>query len=196
MKDLLRQLSQYQLVLASKSPRRQQLLQGMEIPFKVITKDTDEYFPESMPVHEIATYLSQKKSAAFALPELPENFLLITADTIVVKDQLVLNKPANSDEAMAMLSVLSDSSHLVITGITLRSATKSQSFDEVSEVKFGKLETDEMVWYIDQHQPFDKAGAYGIQEWIGYIGIESVKGSFYNVMGLPTHKLFRALKNF
>lgn len=196
MNALLRNLAAYEVILASKSPRRQQLLADMEIPFRVITKDTDESFPADLPAVEIASYLSKVKANAFSANELPTNYLLITADTVVVKDQLPLNKPQNKAEAVAMLQTLSGCTHQVITGITIRSEKKMLSFAEISEVTFDVLESDEIDFYVDQHKPFDKAGAYGIQEWIGVIGIAGMRGSFYNVMGLPTHKLYQALKTF
>lgn len=196
MNALLQNLAAYEVILASKSPRRQQLLADMEIPFKVLTKDTDESFPADLPAAEIASYLSKVKAKAFSADELPANFLLITADTVVVKDQLPLNKPENRAEAVSMLQTLSGCTHKVITGITLRSREKMLSFAEISEVTFDILDQDEIDFYVEQHKPFDKAGAYGIQEWIGVIGIAGMRGSFYNVMGLPTHKLYKALKAF
>lgn len=196
MNSLLQNLAAYEVILASKSPRRQQLLADMEIPFTVLTKDTDESFPADLPAAEIASYLSRVKATAFSADELPANFLLITADTVVVKDQLPLNKPGNREEAVAMLQTLSGCTHEVITGISLRSRDKLVSFVEISKVTFDILEKDEIDFYVDRHKPFDKAGAYGIQEWIGVIGIAGMRGSFYNVMGLPTHKLYKALKTF
>ena len=196
MKNILQNLEAYQVVLASKSPRRQQLLADMEIPFQVLTKDTDESFPADLPAAEIASYLSEVKANAFSISELPDNFLLITADTVVVKDYLPLNKPENREEAVAMLQKLSACTHQVITGITVKSRKKTVSFAEMSEVTFDRLEQEEIDFYVDKHKPFDKAGAYGIQEWIGVIGIAAMRGSFYNVMGLPTHKLYQVLKSF
>lgn len=193
---LLDQLNKYNLVLASQSPRRQQLLKGMDIAFQVLVKDVDESFPPEMPFAEIASFLSVQKSKAYTDDELPENYLLITADTIVISNGIVLNKPGNEDEAKEMLGQLSGRTHKVITGVCLRSDLKSVSFSEISEVSFGRLTAAEIDYYITNYKPFDKAGAYGIQEWIGYMAIRSVKGSFYNVMGLPTHQLYQALKAF
>jgi len=189
-------LKDYHLVLASKSPRRQQLLEGMDVNFTLITKDVDESFPDTMPLEAVAPFLSEKKAKAFDENELPDNFLLITADTVVIIGDTILNKPANSEEACAMLSLLSGQTHKVVTGVCLRSKEQICVFSESSDVKFGELEADEIQSYVAKYQPFDKAGAYGIQEWIGYIAIESVKGSFYNVMGLPTHRLYLELKKF
>ena len=196
MKTLLENLSSYHVLLASKSPRRRQLLKDLGIDFEVISKDTDENFPQELNPEEVASYLSKKKSDAFSEAEMPENYLLITADTIVVAENTILNKADNYQEARQMLQQLSGKSHWVITGITLRSREKSITFTDRSEVSFKALNLEEIDWYIYNYQPFDKAGAYGIQEWIGYIGITSVKGSFYNVMGLPTHRLYEALKKF
>lgn len=196
MKSLLEKLKSYQILLASKSPRRKQLLAGMGIDFETISKDTEEDFDDTMNPEEIARLLSQKKSEAFAENELPTNYLLITADTIVVLEQTILNKANDDQEAAKMLQLLSGKTHRVITGITLRSRDKTHSFSEQSEVVFDTLSHEDIAWYIQHYQPFDKAGAYGIQEWIGYIGIKKINGSFYNVMGLPTHRLYEALKQF
>lgn len=186
----------YHIILASKSPRRQQLLAGMDIEFEIITKDTDEDYPDDMPLEEVAAYLCEKKADAFDERELPANYLLITADTVVVVDGVILNKPADEEEAVTMLQQLSGNSHEVITGICLKSAKYKKVFSEQSKVKFGHLDVEEIQHYVKRYQPFDKAGAYGIQEWIGYVGIRSIEGSFYNVMGLPTHRLFHELKAF
>ncbi len=186
----------YQVVLASKSPRRQQLMQGMDIPFIVFVKDVDESFPADLSLDEVASFLSRKKADAFLDSELPDNYLLITADTIVVIDGKVLNKPANRQEAIEMLSTLSGREHRVITGVSLRDINGITTFSEESDVRFVSLREDEIVYYVDHYQPFDKAGSYGIQEWIGYVAIESVTGSFFNVMGLPTHRLYREIEKF
>ncbi len=186
----------YQVVLASKSPRRQQLMQGMDIPFIVFVKDVDESFPADLSLDEVASFLSRKKADAFLDSELPDNYLLITADTIVVIDGKVLNKPANRQEAIEMLSTLSGREHRVITGVSLRDKNGITTFSEESDVRFISLREDEIVYYVDYYQPFDKAGSYGIQEWIGYVAIESVTGSFFNVMGLPTHRLYREIEKF
>lgn len=186
----------YQVVLASKSPRRQQLMQGMDIPFIVFVKDVDESFPADLSLDEVASFLSRKKADAFLDSELPDNYLLITADTIVVIDGKVLNKPANRQEAIEMLSTLSGREHRVITGVSLRDKNGITTFSEESDVRFVSLREDEIVYYVDHYQPFDKAGSYGIQEWIGYVAIESVTGSFFNVMGLPTHRLYREIEKF
>ena len=196
MKTLLKELTSYHVLLASKSPRRRQLLKDIGVDFEVTSKDTNEYFPQELNPEEVASYLSKKKSDAFSEEELPDNYLLITADTIVVSGNTILNKADNYQEANEMLLQLSGRTHDVITGITLRSSEKTISFTDQSEVSFKVLSQEEIDWYIHNYQPYDKAGAYGIQEWIGYIGITSIQGSFYNVMGLPTHRLYEALKHF
>ncbi|MBK9292448.1 MAG: septum formation protein Maf [Bacteroidetes bacterium] len=193
---MLDHLKNYRIILASKSPRRQQLLGGMDIDFEVFTNDCDESFPSDMPPVEVAPYLSRKKSLAYPDNELPKDFLLITADTVVIVDGQILNKPGDTAHARQMLNMLQGRRHLVVTGFTLRSATKILTESDVSEVEFMPLDKDEIDYYVHAYKPFDKAGAYGIQEWIGYVGIASVAGSFFNVMGLPTHKLYQALKHF
>lgn len=192
----LNDINALNIILASKSPRRQQLLAGMDIEFTVQTKEVDESYPASMPANDIAAYLCEKKADAFTIEELDDDFLLITADTIVVVNQHVLNKPLTRQEAIEMLGLLSGVWHTVITGVCLRCKNKKLIFSESSDVKFATLSPTEIEWYVDRYQPFDKAGAYGIQEWIGYVAIESVVGSFYNVMGLPTHRLYAELKSF
>lgn len=189
-------LKYYEVILASKSPRRQQLLTAMNIDFKVITKDVDEIVPKTISLLEVAPYLSKLKSDAFTDNELSPNFLLITADTVVVANNKILGKPKNYDEAVEMLEILSENTHQVVTGVCVRSKEKTVQFSTISDVTFEKLEKTEIAFYVDQYKPFDKAGAYGIQEWIGYVGIKKVVGSFYNVMGLPTQMLYNALKNF
>ncbi len=193
---LIDSLRSYHIVLASKSPRRHELLRGMGIEFSIITKEVDESFPDHLSPDEIADFLCRQKAKAFNSDILPPDYLLITADTIVVVGDLVLNKAANRQEAISMLELLSGKTHQVITGICLKHKVHQSSFTEMSEVSFGRLSRDEICWYVDRYQPYDKAGAYGIQEWIGYIGIEKVNGSYFNVVGLPTFRLFNELKKF
>ena len=192
---MLKHLERYSVVLASKSPRRQELLRGMGVQFECITKETPERFPE-MPLKKVAGYLSRQKSQAFTDKELPENYLLITADTVVIAENEILGKPVDRDDALRMLQLLSGKSHVVVTGVTLRTKERMKTFSVSSSVTFANLEPEEMTYYVDHYNPFDKAGAYGIQEWIGYVGISGLRGSFYNVMGLPTQRLYHALKNF
>ena len=167
----------------------------MGVHFECLTKETPEYYPE-MPLKNVAGYLSRHKSMAFSDEELPDNFLLITADTVVIAGNEILGKPADRADALRMLQMLSGQTHVVVTGVTLRSKTQTKTFSASSSVSFVTLDPDEMSYYVDHYRPFDKAGAYGIQEWIGYIGISSLRGSFYNVMGLPTQRLYQALKNY
>lgn len=184
----------YPLILASKSPRRQELLRQAGIPFSVQTKDTDEDFSTTMPVDTVARYLAEKKAAAFG-PE-SSNHIILTADTTVLVDDLILNKPADEEEAAKMLHLLSGRSHRVISGACLLQAEQQISFDDTTEVFFRQLTNAEIAHYIQEYQPFDKAGSYGIQEWIGLIGIEKIIGSYYTVMGLPVHRVYQELQRF
>ena len=192
---MLQHLDKYSVVLASKSPRRQELLRGMGVRFECIVKETPERFPE-MPLKKVAGFLSRQKSLAFTDAELPENYLLITADTVVIAEGEILGKPKDRDDAFRMLRLLSGKSHVVVTGVTLRSKERMKTFSASSSVTFAPLDSEEIAYYVDHCRPFDKAGAYGIQEWIGYVGISGLRGSFYNVMGLPTQRLYNALRNF
>ncbi len=189
-------LKKHKVVLASKSPRRQALLKDMGLDFEVITKDTEESFPAHLSGHEIVLHLCKRKAEAFSADELPADFLLIAADTIVLVDDQVLNKATDKQEAMHMLTSLSGRKHQVITGVCLRDKLRLKAFYELTEVNFGPISRDEIIWYVDNYKPFDKAGAYGIQEWIGLVGVESINGSYFNVVGLPAHKLFQELKQF
>ena len=193
---MLDNLKKYQVILASKSPRRQELLRGMGVDFAVQTKETPENYLATMPLDEVPQYLSLQKSQAFLDNELPADYLLITADTVVICEGEILGKPKSTEDAFKMLSQLSGRTHHVVTGVTVRSAEKTESFAAISMVTFAPLEKDEIDYYIAHCQPFDKAGAYGIQEWIGYVGISGLEGSFYNVMGLPTRRLYQVLKGF
>ena len=192
---LLDRLKNYSVILASKSPRRQELLQRMGIDFECRVKETPEDYP-SMPFDEVPQYLSLQKSLAFSDKELPDNYLLITADTVVIAGGEILGKPHDRADALRMMEILSGKTHHVVTGVTVRTASKTKSFRVRSKVTFAVLEPEEMTYYVDHYKPYDKAGAYGIQEWIGYVGIAGLNGSFYNVMGLPTRKLYQTLKNF
>ena len=188
-------LDRFTVVLASKSPRRQELLKGMGVRFVTITKETPEDFPE-MPLEKVPEYLSRQKSLAFSDDELPKDYLLITADTVVIAENEILGKPVDRDDALRMMYLLSGKSHHVVTGVTVRSKERMETFSATSKVTFAPLDQEEMEYYVDQYKPFDKAGAYGIQEWIGYVGISGLEGSFYNVMGLPTRKLYQSLKSY
>ena len=185
----------YDYILGSKSPRRQQLLKSLGIDFKVQLKDVEENFPDSLPIKEIPVFLAKLKAVPF-LSELKENDLLITADTVVCLGGEVLGKPSGFNHAKQMLSQLSGNEHQVISGVCLSSIQKQKTFYSVSNVQFKTLTEAEIDFYISKYQPFDKAGAYGIQEWIGTIGITHIEGSFYNVMGLPVQKLYEEIQKF
>ncbi len=189
-------LSAYRVILASRSPRRHDLLKGLNIDFEIKLKDTPEDFDGNLTGREIALLLAKRKNLAFHDHELPDNFLLITADTIVWMDDRVLNKPVDEEEAINMLRSLSGRSHKVFTGVYLRSRVKESGFCAESTVFFRHLTEDEILFYVKNFRPFDKAGAYGVQEWIGYVGIERIEGSYFNVMGLPTQMLYMHLKLF
>lgn len=192
---LLKNLSKYTIILASASPRRKQLLEGLGISFEVLRKEVDESFPAHLKREKIPLYLCEKKAAAFAL-ELKKNTLLITADTIVWLKNKAINKPANRAEAIAMLSELSGKKHIVYTGVCIKSRKTAKKFFDKTEVYFKKLTMAEIEHYIDTYEPYDKAGAYGAQEFIGYIGIKKINGSYFNVMGLPVNKVYEELSTF
>lgn len=186
------QLGEKKLILASKSPRRYELLKGMVLDFEVRAKDTPEDFPEDMPVEQVAGFLSEKKAKAFA-GKISDNEIVLTSDTVVILDGQILGKPSNKEEAEGMLRGLSGKEHQVITGITLYSKSKTVTRQDLAKVTFKVLSEQEIDYYIDNFLPFDKAGAYGIQEWIGYIGVQKMEGSFYSVMGLPVHLVYEEL---
>lgn len=183
------------IVLASKSPRRQQLLKDLGLNFTIVTKEVDEVYPPNLKKQEVALFLSKLKADAF-LPDLKENQLVITSDTIVCLEDKIIGKPKDRDDAFNMLSDLSGKMHEVVTAVTLTSLEKQVSFFVVTEVYFKPLSNFEIDYYINNFQPFDKAGSYGIQEWIGYIGIEKIVGSYFNVMGLPVKELYDELERF
>jgi septum formation protein len=189
-----RLLEGYQLVLGSKSPRRRTLLQGLNIPFVVRTAACDEHYPSELFREDIAVFLAEKKAQTI-LPR-NEKEIVVTADTIVWHNQEVLPKPINYSDAFQMLKRLSNNTHQVITGVHVASQTKQRSFYSITDVHFAELNDDEIRHYIETFRPYDKAGGYGIQEWIGYIGIKHISGSFYNVMGLPLHQLYEVFKKF
>ena len=190
------QLQGVRLLLASQSPRRRELMTGCSLPFELAPKyECEECYPASLKAHEVAEFLSRLKSEAYPHALKPDE-LLITADTTVLLDEQVLGKPKDRADAQRMLRLLSGRSHEVVTGVTLRSCRQIESFSSVSRVWFRPLRDEEIDYYIDLARPFDKAGAYGIQEWIGYAAIERIDGSFYNVMGLPIQKLYTELTKF
>lgn len=189
-------LKDFRLILASQSPRRQQLLADAGLEYVLAPRfECDEVFPDDMAADDVAGYLSRLKSEAY--PEvLGERDILLTADTVVVVDNDILGKPASREEAVAMIEHLSGRRHKVITGVTLRSCSAVKTFSVCSDVVFRTLSAEEIAYYVDEYRPMDKAGAYGIQEWIGYVGIERIEGSFYNVMGLPVQRVYVELDKF
>ncbi|MCQ2314868.1 MAG: Maf family nucleotide pyrophosphatase [Bacteroidales bacterium] len=193
---MLENLDKYDVILASKSPRRQELLAGMGVKFRVMTRDVVEDYPPSLPAVDVPAFLSRKKASAFEINELPENYLVIASDTVVIIDNQILGKPKDTDDATRMLRLLSGQTHKVVSGVTIKTKDVTETFSAVSDVTFNILNDNEIHFYIEKYRPFDKAGAYGVQEWIGYIGVSAVKGSFYNVMGLPTQMLYQTLKKF
>lgn len=189
-------LKELNVILASASPRRRELLRAAGIEYRTASKfECEESYPTSLIAEDVAPYLSRLKSHAYPVP-LGCGDLLITADTTVILRSEVLGKPSSADEAKAMLRRLSGREHSVVTGVTLRSTERERTFAAVSKVRFAELTEEQIEYYVDKYAPLDKAGAYGIQEWIGYVGIESLEGSFYNVMGLPVQRLCRELECF
>ncbi len=185
----------YKIILASQSPRRQQLLKELGFDFTIKTKDVNEVYPSNLVNEEIPVYLAKLKARAFE-HELEPNQLVITADTIVWLNNTVLGKPANFNEAFKMLQLISGNKHTVYTGVCLKSIEKEKTFWASTDVYFKTLEDKEIFHYLETCKPYDKAGAYGIQEWIGYIGVKHIDGSYFNVMGLPIQKLYEELKRF
>lgn len=190
---LSKKLNTYNIILASGSPRRQQFLKELQIPFTIKLKNTEESYPDYLKSVEIAEYLAKLKAEAFK-KELTENDLLITADTIVWLDGKSLAKATNHKEAVKMLQELSGKTHEVISACCITTKKFQKVVHEITKVHFKKLSTEEIEFYITHYKPFDKAGSYGIQEWIGYIGIEKIEGSFFNVMGFPIFKFYKALE--
>lgn len=189
-------ITNYKVLLASNSPRRKELLQGIDIDFEIkVLPDIDESYPASLPVEKVAEFIAEKKASSYT-NNLKEDELLITADTVVILDGAIFGKPNNKEEANAMLTALSGKAHRVISGVCLATLEKQVSFSVTSEVLFSELSNEEIEYYINRYSPFDKAGSYGIQEWIGYIGVEHLSGSYFNIMGLPIQRLYRELKSF
>lgn len=192
----IQSLKKYNIILASRSSRRRELLKGLDVAFTIAPDyNCDEVYPKSMRLLDVPSYIAEKKSDKYP-NELGENDILITADTLVVCDGELLGKPKDRDEAIKMLQKLSDNKHEVLTGVCFRSATRKRMFDVSTYVYFHRLKKSEIEYYVDNYKPFDKAGAYGVQEWIGYIGVERIEGSYYNVMGLPVQRLYTELLEF
>lgn len=193
---MLNNLREYIVMLASKSPRRRELLSTLRIPFTSINiSGIDETYPEDMVKSEVPLYLANKKADAY-LSKIKDNDLVITADTVVILDNHIYGKPADRDAAIEMLHKLAGKVHKVVTGVCLLTSKCRKSFTTETEVKFAELSDKEIEYYVDNYVPLDKAGAYGIQEWIGSVAVEWINGSFYNVMGLPVHQLYQELKHF
>ena len=192
----LRLVEGYKVILASNSPRRKELLAGLGIDFSVrIIKDIDESYPASLRGEDIPVFISGKKAEAYRRT-MAEDELIITADTIVYDNDKVLGKPSSREEAINMLTELSGHAHEVITGATICSREKMKQFASVSKVFFDNLTEEEIEYYVDKYRPYDKAGSYGIQEWIGFVGVTRIEGSYFNVMGLPIQRLYKELKRF
>jgi septum formation protein len=183
------------IVLASKSPRRKQLLEWAEIPFDIIVEDTDESYPDGLPAGEAPVYIARNKALAVQ-KKVGENRLVLAADTVVVLNGTVIGKPADREDAIRILSALAGKRHEVITGVVLLKGAQEQAFADTTEVWFHELSPEQIMFYVDKYKPYDKAGAYAIQEWIGVVGIKNISGDFYNVMGLPVSRVVQLLENF
>lgn len=193
---MLDHLSSYQIILASNSPRRRELLAGLGLTFETrVIPGIDESYPEGLDGADIAVYIASAKAAAYRAT-LAGHELLITADTIVYTEGKVFGKPHDRDEACAMLRALSGRTHQVITGVTIQTLERTRSFAVITDVTFAELSDEEIAYYVDHYRPFDKAGSYGIQEWIGFVGVTGIRGSYFNVMGLPVQRLYQELKTF
>ncbi len=191
---LLNKLEHYRIFLASKSPRRRELMSDMGLDFEIISTDVEENYDPSWSPEEVVQYLSRLKLSPINMTKYSGNTIFVACDTIVVVDGKILGKPGDDAEAIAMLRALSGHTHRVLSGLTVATPLKSLTDYRASEVVFDTLSEEEMEYYVRQYKPLDKAGAYGVQEWIGCVGIQSINGSFYNVMGLPTRLLWRMLK--
>lgn len=190
---MLENLNKYHIILGSQSPRRKELLSGLNIDFEIRTIDNNEIYPQTMVGVDIPMFLAQQKAAAFTLNE---NDLLITADTIVWYQGEVFGKPKGKANAKKMLQTLSGQTHQVITGVCITTLQHQKTFHVISDVHFSKFNDNEIDYYLENYKPYDKAGSYGVQEWIGYIGVERIEGSYFNVMGLPIQRLYNELKHW
>lgn len=194
--QILKNLERYSVLLASKSPRRRELLSGLGIPFRVVSPgDVKEVYPDTLPAEEVPEYLGRLKADAY-MPLLQPGELLIAADTVVICGGKIFGKPADADDAVRMLMNLSGRTHTVVSGVCLTTTERRVSFSCSTQVRFAPFTEDEARYYVDNFRPLDKAGAYGIQEWMGYVACQSIDGSFYNVMGLPVNRLYEELKKF
>lgn len=189
-------MNNHVILLASKSPRRQELMQLLDLKFEIPASiEVEETYPSSLPAEKVPEYLSQKKASAY-LNTIKENEILVTADTVVILGSEILGKPHSEDDAIDMLKKLSGNTHKVVTGVTITSSAMQKTFSAITEVDFDILSDEDIRHYVSHYRPLDKAGAYGIQEWIGAVGIKAIRGSFYNVMGLPVHRLYKELRAF
>lgn len=195
MNRLAIKMQKYHVVLGSASPRRRELLAGLNIPFDIVVKDTMEKVDEHLSPEKISESIAEQKFEAF-LPDLQENDFLITADTLVYLDRKTMGKPKSADDARNMIRALSGKTHSVVTAVCIGTVRGRRVFSVRSDVTFAPLNGEDIDYYVETYKPFDKAGAYGVQEWIGYMGIEKIEGSFYNVMGLPVQKLYTELLNY
>lgn len=193
MNELLKNIAHYKIILASQSPRRQELLKGLHLDFTVKLIDVEESYPRDIIGVDIPMFLAEKKANAY---KIDEETMLITADTIVWHEGIVLGKPTDRTEAKQMLKQLSGKTHQVITGVCITTTRKRRTFHVISEVRFSSLNEAEIDFYLDHYKPYDKAGSYGVQEWIGYVGVEHINGSYFNVMGLPIQRLYNELKRW
>ncbi|MFW9596576.1 MAG: Maf-like protein [Paludibacter sp.] len=193
MEELLHNIAGYKIILGSQSPRRQELLRGLNLNFEVKVMDVEENFPPEMVGVDIPMYLAEKKANAY---DIDDNTLLITADTIVWHEGMVLGKPTDKAAAKQMLKQLSGKTHQVITGVCICTRAKRRVFHVISEVRFASLSATEIDFYLEHYKPYDKAGSYGVQEWIGYVGVEHINGSYFNVMGLPIQRVYNELKRW
>ena len=190
---MLDNLEKYKVILASGSPRRRELMAGLGVNYEVrILPDVDESYPDTLQGEEIPLYIAKEKAVAY-IPMMQPDELIITADTIVWLDGKVLGKPRDREDALQMLRTMSGRTHEVFTGVCITTTDWQRSFTAQTEVRFATLSEDEIIYYVDNFKPMDKAGAYGVQEWIGFIGVENISGSYYNIMGLPVQKLYREL---
>jgi septum formation protein len=196
MELLHQQISDYHIILASASPRRISLLKELNLSFDCCPLDVEELFPAHLKEHDVARFLARLKADAFPVEKLDDKTILITADTIVCLNDEIIGKPEDREHAIEMLRNLSGQMHKVITGVCIRNNENEVVFSNETDVYFCTLNDDEIIYYVDQFKPYDKAGAYGIQEWIGFIGIEKIVGSYFNVMGLPVQQLYRELGAF
>ncbi len=190
---MLDNLEKYKVILASGSPRRRELMAGLGVNYEVrILPDVDESYPDTLQGEEIPLYIAKEKADAY-IPMMQPDELIITADTIVWLDGKVLGKPRDREDALQMLRTMSGRTHEVFTGVCITTTDWQRSFTAQTEVRFAALSEDEIIYYVDNFKPMDKAGAYGVQEWIGFIGVENISGSYYNIMGLPVQRLYREL---